>query len=213
MSAWVSTFLACTHPAAAGTPTTSITKNRMDWKKPPTRVTSAIIAIYREACTLPVVKLGSRKAEMFFSQRDFSRYWWKHDIETKLSRLDTIMAQGRLNASRRNARENETYQTDVAVFRMGILPWSGCRGRCSWNFELMIKERSRLPKDLVSSYTNDYAGYVATRQAFIGGSYEVWPSLNARISREGGYVMVELKLIELLEDLYDEQTEGRAGRT
>ena len=47
-------------------------------------VASAVMAIYREACTLPEAKLGSRKAELFLAQRDVSRYWWKHDIHTKL---------------------------------------------------------------------------------------------------------------------------------
>jgi len=182
--------------------------NYFDYQKPyglekaTDEVTSAIVATYREACTLPVVKLGSRKAEMFFSQRDFSRYWWKHDIETKLPGWKNY---GPVEVERfqAEARENETYQTDVAVFRMGDTALVGLPGEMFVEYQLMIKERSPFKKTYVSSYTNDYAGYVATPQAFIGGSYEVWPSLNARISREGGNVMVA-KAIELLEDLNDE---------
>ena len=164
-------------------------------------VASAIMAIYREACTLPEVKLGARKAELFFAQRDVSRYWWKHDIETKYSGWTNY---GPLEVERfqRERQENETYQTDVMAMRLGDAALVGLAGEMFVEFQMMIKERSPFRRTYVASYANDYGGYVATRRAFLGGSYEVWPSLNARIGREGGYLMVD-KAVEMLEELHD----------
>ncbi len=163
-------------------------------------VASAIVAIYREACTLPEVKLGGRKAELFFAQRDTSQYWWKHDIESKLPGWTDY---GPLEVARFQTEEKErkTYQTDVQVLRLGQAALVGLAGEMFVEFQMMIKERSPFRRTYVASYTNDYAGYVATRQAFLGGSYEVWPTLNARIGREGGYFMVD-KVVELLNELY-----------
>jgi len=164
-------------------------------------VASAIMAIYREACTIPEVKLGGRQAELLFAQRDVSRYWWKHDIETKYPGWTKY---GPLEVERfqREREEMETYQTGVTVLRMGHAALVGLGTEMFVEFQLMIKERSPFRHTYVASYANDYAGYVATRRAFIGGSYEVWPTLNARIGREGGYMMVE-KALELLEELYE----------
>jgi len=163
-------------------------------------VASAIMAIYREACTLPEVKLGSRQAELFFAQRDVSRYWWKHDIETKLPGW-TDYGPKEVARFQKERQETETYQSSVTVLRMGDAALVGLGTEMFVEFQLMIKERSPFKRTYVASYANDYAGYVATRRAFLGGSYEVWPTLNARLGREGGYLMVD-KAVELLEELY-----------
>jgi neutral ceramidase len=146
------------------------------------------------------VKLGSRKAELFFAQRDVSRYWWKHDIEMK---LPSWIEYGEKEMKRFQAEraECETYQTDVMALRLGEAALVGLAAEAFVEFGLMIKERSPFRHTYIATYANDYAGYVATREAFINGSYEVWPTLNARIGREGGYLMVN-KVVELLEDLY-----------
>jgi neutral ceramidase len=163
-------------------------------------VASAIVAIYREACTLPDVRLGSRKAELFLAQRDVSRYWWVHDIHTKLPAWDGF---GLKVVERRQAEAKDvaTAQFDVTALRLGEAALVGLPGEFFVEFGLMIKERSPFRRTYVTTYTNGHAGYVATRQAFIGGSYEVWPVLASRIGREGGYLMVD-KAIELLEELY-----------
>jgi hypothetical protein len=67
---------------------------------------------------------------------------------------------------------------------------------------LMINAPTPFKRTFVASYANGYAGYVTTREAYIGGSYEVWPTLNARVGREGGYLMVD-KTVELLHELAD----------
>ncbi len=194
------------HIACMYTPGCSGNTNYFDYQKPiglekaTDEVASAIMAIHREACTLPEVKLGSRKAELFFAQRDFSRYWWKHDIETKLPGW-TSYGPKEVERFQAEAKENETYQSDVQVLRLGEAALVGLGGEMFVEFQMMIKERSPFRHTYVASYTNDYAGYVATRRAFAGGSYEVWPTLNARIGREGGYLMVD-KAMELLEELY-----------
>jgi neutral ceramidase len=190
------------------TPGCSGNTNYFDYQKPEglekatEGVASAIMAIYREACTRPIVKLGSRKAELFFAQRDVSRYWWKHDIEMK---LPSWIEYGEKEMKRFQAEraECETYQTDVMALRLGEAALVGLAAEAFVEFGLMIKERSPFRHTYIATYANDYAGYVATREAFINGSYEVWPTLNARIGREGGYLMVN-KAVELLEDLYQE---------
>ncbi len=173
-----------------------------EWEKATEEVASAIMAIYREANTLPMVKLGARKAELFFAQRDTTRYWWKHDIHTKLPAWDDY---GPMEVERFQAelREKTTYQSDVQALRLGEAALVGVPGEVFVEFGLMIKERSPFRRTYVAGFANDYAGYVATRRAFMGGSYEVWPTLNARIGREGGYLMVD-KAVELLEELYED---------
>jgi hypothetical protein len=191
------------------TPGCSGNTNYFDYLKPyglekaTDEIASAIVAIYREVCTLPEVKLGSRKAELFFAQRDFTNYWWKHDQAMKLNDWSKGYGQSEVERFKKEAAENETYQTDVTVLRLGETALVGLGGEMFVEFQMMIKERSPFKRTYVSSYTNDYSGYVATRKAFTGGSYEVWPALNARIGREGGYLMVE-KALELLQELYDE---------
>lgn len=195
------------HVPCLYTPGCSGNTNYFDYQKPiglekaTDEVSSAIVAIYREACTLPEIKIGSRKTELYLAQRDVSRYWWKDDIHKKLPAWDDY---GRLEMERfqREYQEKETYQTDITVLRLGDTALVGLGGEMFVEFQLMIKERSPFHHTFVASYTNDYAGYVATRQAFIGGSYEVWPTLNARIGREGGYLMVD-KAVELLHELYE----------
>jgi len=163
-------------------------------------VASAIMAIYREACTLPEVQLGSRQAELALAQRDVTRYWWRADIATKYPHW-TDYGLKEVERFQRELQESLTYPFDVTVLRIGRAALVGVPAEAFVEFGLMIKERSPFRRTYVVSYANGYAGYVATRRAFIGGSYEVWPALNARVGREGGYLMVE-KAVELLEELH-----------
>jgi neutral ceramidase len=180
--------------------------NYFDYQKPEglakatEGVASAIMATYRAACTLPEVKLGSRQAVIHTAQRDVSRYWWKHDIEIKLPGW-TEYGPKEVARFQAELQESTTYPIDVTALRIGDVALVGLPAEAFVEFGLMIKERSPFQRTFVSSYTNGYAGYVATRRAFIGGSYEVWPTLNARVGREGGYLMVE-KAVELLEELH-----------
>jgi len=182
--------------------------NYFDYQKPygldkaTDEVASAIMAIYREACTLPEVKLGARQALLYFAQRDVSRYWWKQDIETKYPGW-TNYGPREVERFQAEREESETYQSSVTALRLGEAALVGLGTEMFVEFQMMIKERSPFPNTYVASYANDYAGYVATRRAFLGGSYEVWPALNARIGREGGYLMVD-KAVELLEELAEE---------
>lgn len=162
-------------------------------------VASALVATFREICTQPDVRIGSRKAELCFAQRDFSRYWWKDDIEQKFPPYREY-GQREVDRFRREAEESPTYATDVTAFRIGDIAFVSLPGEMFVEFGLLLKERSPFPHTFVASYANDYAGYVTTRNAYAGGSYETWPVLNARIGREGGYAMVD-KAIELLEEL------------
>jgi len=205
------------HVPCLYTPGCSGNTNYFDFQKPEglekatEGVASAIMAIYREACTLPVVKLGSRQAELLCAQRDVSHYWWKHDIETKLpawanyglQEVARFQAEAKAGAGLAPALESETYPVDVTVLRLGEAALVGVPAEAFVEFGLMIKERSPFRRTYVASYANGYAGYVATRRAFLGGSYEAWPTLNARVGREGGYLMVD-KAVELLEELYNE---------
>jgi len=169
-------------------------------KKATEGIASAIMAIYREACTLPEVKLGSRKAELFLAQRDFSRNWRMAEIHAKRPAWDEY-APRELERLRAEAKERETYQSDVMALRLGQAALVGLPGEVFVEFGLIIKERSPFRRTYVAAYSNDYVGYIATRRAFIGGSYEVWSRGNCRIGREGGYVIVD-KAVELLEELY-----------
>jgi hypothetical protein len=193
------------HVPCLYTPGCGANTNYFDYGKPygldkaTDGVASAIMAIYREACTLPDVKLGSRKAELLFAPRDTSRYWWKHDIEMKLpnwveygaKEVETLQAEGQ-----------RIYQSEMMVLRLGEAALVGLPGEMFVEFGLMIKERSPFQRTYVASYTNDYLGYVVTRRAFIGGSYEAWHVIS-RLGRESGYLMVD-KAVELLEELYAE---------
>lgn len=162
-------------------------------------VASGIMAIYRDACTLPDVKLGGRKVELCFAQQDFSQCWWKHDVHAKRPVWETFLPI-ELERYRSEAAEKMTYQSDVMALRLGETALVGLPGEVFVEFGLMIKERSPFERTYVAAYSNDYAGYIATRHAFIGGSYEVWPALNVRVGREGGYLMVD-KAVELLQEL------------
>ena len=164
-------------------------------------VASAIVATYREACTLPEVKLGSRKAELFFAHRDVSSAWYEHDMHVKRPRWDEFGLK-ELERRRPQAASQATYQSDVMALRLGQAALVGLPGDVFVEFGLMIKERSPFRRTIVASYANDYAGYIATRRAFIGGSYEVWPAHLGWVGREGGYAMVD-KAIELLQELYE----------
>lgn len=168
-------------------------------------ITSAIMAIHRRACTLPEVRLGCRKMPLQFAQRDVTRNWWKADIAAKMPDWNDY-AERELERFRRELQEEETYTADVQVLRLGECGLVALSAEAFVEFGLMIKEQSPFDTTLVVTYANGYAGYVATRQAFIGGSYEVWPTLNARIGREGGYWMVD-KAVQLLRQL-----DGQGGQ-
>jgi hypothetical protein len=101
------------------------------------------------------------------------------------------------------AQESLTVQLGVTALRLGEAALVGLPGEMFVEFGLMIKERSPFQRTYVATYANGHAGYVATRRAFIGGSYEAWPVLAARLGRESGYLMVD-KAVELLEELYAE---------
>ena len=162
-------------------------------------VASAIMAIYREVCTVPEAEISYRKLELDFAQRDTSQYFWKHDIEMKLPKW-VDYGPRELARFQAEAREQATYNSDMSVMRIGKIGIVGVPAEMFVEFGMDIKARSPFRNTLVCSYTNDYAGYVATRRAFMGGSYEVWPTLNARIGREGGYLIVD-KAAEALKDL------------
>ena len=154
------------------------------------------MAIYREASTLPRVELASRKAELLFARRDYSRYWWKHDIQQKLLSWE---AYGARAVEHFGPRENLPRVSELTALRIGPAALVGLPGEVFVEFGLMIKERSPFRHTCVASYSNDYVGYVATRRAFIGGSYEAW-HVSSDIGREGGYLMVD-KAVELLGEL------------
>ena len=187
------------------TPGCSGNTNYHDFNKPyglekaTDEVASAIVAIYREACTVPEVELGCRKFQLDLAQRDTGRYWWKHDIATKMPSWSEY-GQKEVDRFEAERREQETYNTDVTVMRIGKTGIVGMPAESFVEFGLEIKSRSPFRNTIVCSYANDYAGYVATRRAFIGGSYEVWPTLNARVGREGGYLIAD-KAVELLNGL------------
>lgn len=165
-------------------------------------VASAIMAIYRDAGTLPEVKLGYRKAELFYAQRDFTRYWWQHDISQKLPRWNDYGPKEVARFGEEAGRE-ATYQTDIVALRLGDAALVALPGEMFVEFGLMLKQRSPFRHTYAAIYANDYAGYVTTEAAYLNGSYEVWPTLNARIGRDGGYRMVD-KAVEMLEELYEE---------
>jgi hypothetical protein len=181
--------------------------NYFDYKKPygldkaTDGVASALMAIYREANTLPKVKLGVQKAELFFAPRDYSHYWWKHDIEMKLPSW-TPYGQMVMEYKAEEIEDQATFQFDVMAMRLGEAALVGLPGEMFVEFGLMIKERSPFRHTYVAGYANGHAGYIATRRAFTGGSYEAWHG-SARAGREGGYLMVD-KAVELLEELYRE---------
>jgi len=158
-------------------------------------VASAIVAIYREACTLPEVKLAGTKVSLFFPPRDNTRYWWKNDISHKLPSWITFGERGMKNAQEM-AKEQGAYQTEVTVLRLGEVALVGLPGEIFVEFGLMLKERSPFRRTFVTSYTNDGAGYIPTRRAFLGGSYEAWHT-SSPTGREAGYKMVD-KAVELL---------------
>jgi hypothetical protein len=136
---------------------------------------------------------------MCFAQRDFTRAWWTDDVAWKYPSYNDYYPD-EVERFRREAAESPVYTTDVTAFRIGDIAFVSLSGEMFVEFGLLLKERSPFPHTFVAAYANDYGGYVATRDAFAGGSYETWPILNARIGREGGYAMID-KAVELLEDL------------
>ena len=161
-------------------------------------VTSAIMAIHRDACTLPAVALGGAQATIWAAERDTTRYWWKSDIERK---MPGWREYGQQEVDRFQREGGAAYPMEVTALRIGPFGFIGVPAEAFVEFGLMIKQRSPFRHTFVASYANGYAGYVATRRAFMGGSYEVWPALNARVGREGGYLMAD-KAVELLGRLY-----------
>ncbi len=160
-------------------------------------IASAIMAIYRQAAMLPEVTLGCRKAELLFTRRDHTQYWWKHDIEMK---LPSWVTYGAKDLDYFRAHGSPCCSSEIIALRIGQTALVGLPGEIFVEFGMMIKERSPFRHTYVASYTNDYVGYVATRRAFVGGSYEAW-HVSSDVSREGGYLMVD-KAVELLEELY-----------
>jgi len=160
-------------------------------------IASAIMAIYRQAATLPEVTLDCRKAELLFTRRDHTRYWWQHDIEMK---LPSWVTYGAKDLDYFRAHGSPCRSSEIMALRIGQTALVGLPGEIFVEFGMMIKERSPFRHTYVASYTNDYVGYVATRRAFVGGSYEAW-HVSSDVSREGGYLMVD-KAVELLEELY-----------
>ena len=193
------------HVPCLYTPGCSGNTNYFDYNRPTglekatDDIASAILAIYREACTLPDARLGARQAVVLAAQRDTTRYWWKHDIARKLPGWNEY---GQKEVERFQSEGRAVYPMEVTALRMGSAALVGVPAEAFVEFGLMVKQRSPFRDTYVASYANGYAGYVATREAFVGGSYEVWPALNARVGREGGYLMVE-KAVELLEELYE----------
>ena len=199
------------------TPGPSGNTNYFDFQKPyglekaTDEVASAVVAIYREACTVPEVELEWRKVELKLAQRDTSQYWWKADIAAKMPSWNEY-GQKELNRFEAEKREWQTYDTDITVMRIGKTGLVGAPAEFFVEFGIDIKERSPFRHTIVCSYANDYAGYVATRRAFMGGSYEAWPALNARVGREGGYLIVD-KAVDVMGQMCAGMTApGERGR-
>lgn len=173
--------------------------NNFGLEKATEAIASAIMASYREACTLPEVELGAVSAELVMGTRDISRQWWKDDIHKKLPGWEASDYQEKELEFRRQEGK-PTYTTEIMAMRVGSWALVGLPGEVFVQFGLDIKEKSPFRNTWVAAYADDYAGYIPTREAFVNGSYEAWPVLNARVGQEGGYLMVE-KVVELLESL------------
>jgi len=168
-------------------------------------IASAIVAIYREACTRSEVEIRSRKVELSFAQRDYQQNWYEDDIAKKLPNWVELTNKD-LEYMRKEARP--TWESDIMALRIGDTALVGLPGEVFVEFQLAIKMRSPFPHTYTCAFANDYCGYVATRRAFIGGSYEAWPNCYMRIGREGGYFMVD-KAVELLYDLCETSSQLR----
>lgn len=70
-------------------------------------------------------------------------------------------------------KQNETYNAEVMVARVGALAIVGLPGEMFCEFGLEIKEKSPAAHTIVIELSNDAIGYVPTEVAFDQGGYEV----------------------------------------
>ncbi|MEW6545875.1 MAG: neutral/alkaline non-lysosomal ceramidase N-terminal domain-containing protein [Bacillota bacterium] len=137
----------------------------------------------------------------------------KHRVAAAESELRRAEQMGRSHGELRRLRtmwegalvQREMYgrlpvqlTTHLQVLLLGPIALVGVPGELFSCLGLHLKERSPVPATVVVGYANDYLGYIADRDAYAGGAYEV---LVSPLAEGSGEILVE-QLLRLCEDVY-----------
>lgn len=95
---------------------------------------------------------------------------------------------------------SNTIETLLQVIQLGETAIVSLPGEFFVEFGLEIKEKSPFKNTLIFGMTNDYIGYVPTREAFEEGGYEIKMARTSQLQPYAGDIVVE-KVINLLKKL------------
>lgn len=161
-------------------------------------IASAVMAVQLETPCDPMIRLGCEQEKVILPIRDYAQYWSRPDVELKAPEAIDAFAQ---EATWLQEEGAHAVPTSVQVFRLGRWALVGLPGMPFVEFALDIKGQSPFLATLVAGNTNDYPGYVITREAFEHEGFEAWPARSARIGPGGGEFMAE-RAVSLLEGLW-----------
>ncbi len=137
----------------------------------------------------PTVAAGQREVEL--PLRDFSEF--QEDEVARLARLWGPHVKGvfREEWERLRAQGHTSARTVAVAVRVGDFAVAGVPGELFVEWGLDIKRKSPVRWTYVAELSNDYVGYLPTRETFQRGGYESLNARSSKVSIEGCELLAE----------------------
>lgn len=137
-----------------------------------------------------------KKAHSYLSEKPFKEYRI-YDYDNPWTLVDSYFARDVIELHKSADR---FVTLTMQVLRIGEAVLAGLPCELFVEFGLDIKRRAGYKHVLIATLSNDNQGYVATREAFIQGGYEVRLNKTTKLDQETGYRMVDA-VIEQIQKL------------
>lgn len=168
------------------------------------RIKSALNDALGKARPMHSHRLASHKMEFQFSVRTFDEQAEDLAVSTYCRKYapqhaDDIVRVFRESRLKLKPMQGQTLSTWLQVMRIGDVYLVGVPAELFTVFGLEIKRRSPFRNTFVCGLSNDYVGYLPSRQGFADGGYQTWMGLHSFAEIGTGEEMVEacLKMLEV----------------
>lgn len=167
---------------------------------------SEVVDVSKISCISEIIDLPMRKLtkeDMDWAQMVLIRD--KNKIQDQLDGIpDLTYANEYLKMQK---RYKDFYSTEIQAVSFGEIVIATLPGEVFVEIGLNIKNSSPFTHTLVFGLSNDFAGYVPNKNAFLEGGYEVKAAGSSQLDESAGKVLQNI-VLELLDKVYKQHKES-----
>jgi len=180
----------------------------LDCNEMVTRIELAFEDAFQKATPMQSSRLASIKREVSFQMRTFDEQAEDKAVSEYCNKYASQSADMIMNVFRESRKtlkpsQGETRKMWIQAMQIGEFYVVGVPAEFFTVLGLEIKRRSPFRNTFVFALSNDYAGYMPSRQGFKNGGYQTWTGLHSFTEVGTGEMVVEecLKLLGELEQV------------